>query len=315
MHSLQGQALQRLGYASGDNILFESRYAYGKSERLPALAEELVRAEVDVIVVFGNVAASAAKAATSRIPIVIWGSSGGAESGLTASVARPGGNMTGVGAAPDADARRRLELLRQLLPHLAHLTLLGNPADPGFAVSLKHLRAAASGVGVDALEIRRPEEADSVFAEIMRRPPDALLVFTDDLTWTLREQLGAFTREHCVPTLCTTRSMAEAGCMASYGLDAFEISEIVARQVDKLLKGAQPGDLPFEPMTSYELTLNQPVARAIGVTIPPAVQSLATAVIGGETKLHRVGWLAPFNAMETICCPRPCCCSAGVRAT
>jgi putative tryptophan/tyrosine transport system substrate-binding protein len=286
------EQLKALGYTEGKNIVYERRYADNHPERLPALAQELVQAKVDVLVAFTNVPAFAARQVTKTVPIVVQGAHGGVETGLFASLARPGGNLTGTESlAPELDAKR-VEILKQIVPGLTQLTAMFSPDDPGSPFHLKSTRDGARqlGIGVTPLEVKRPQDLDAALVTLTAKPPGGLLVFTDVVTDSmLGAMLARATRDH-VPTMCEFAYQVELGCMVSYGPLMSELVEGSARQVDKILKGAKPGELPVEQITRYELVLNQWVAHALGITIPPAVLLRADRVV--EIRLARIGVLS-----------------------
>jgi putative ABC transport system substrate-binding protein len=275
------RALLQLGYVNGKNVFYDPRFADGKPERLAVLADELVRDHVDVIVAASHNAAFAARKATNRIPIVVRASHNGVKMGLYSTLARPGGNLTGVDAlAPELDAKRA-ELLKQTVPGLSQLAVLLNPADRSSSVHLKYVHAAAKAlaIGVEPLEVASAAELDAVLARAARALPKALLIFTDEVTDASIGHVAEFAIKHAIPTMCEFRHQAQAGCLISYGPSTDEFDAIAARQIDKILKGAKAGDLPVQLVTRYELVINQKVARAVGVTIPRALLAAATAVI------------------------------------
>lgn len=278
---LIGQQLQELGYVEGKNMVIEYRYAGDKLERLPELAAELVRLKVDVIVAVTNAAAFAAKNATSTIPIVVWGAHGALETGLVPKLARSGTNITGVESlAPELDAKR-LELLKELVPGLAQIAVLYNAGDQGSPIHLKYTQAAGRtlGVSVSPQEIRHAEDFDAAFSTLAARRPDGLLTFTDPLTFLNWKRVGDFAEQNRLPTMCEFKEMVQAGCLASYGPDQQEFAQRNAQQIDKILKGAKPADLPMEQCTRFELWVNLKTAKALGLTIPQSVLVRADKVI------------------------------------
>lgn len=292
VHALVTEQLKALGYVEGKNIVYERRYADNHPDRLPALAQELVQAKVDVLLAVTNVPAFAAKQATKTVPIVVWGAHGGVETGLFASLARPGGNLTGIESlAPELDAKR-VEILKQILPGITQLTAVFSPDDPGSAFHLKSTRDGARqlGIAVAPLEVKRPQDFDTARDALAAKPPGGLLVFTDVVTDSMLGGLLAQARKDRVPTMCEFADQVDRGCMASYGPRTSEFIESSAYLVDRILKGAKPGDLPVEQMTRYELVVNQWAARALGITIPPAVLLRADRVV--ESKTMRIGVLS-----------------------
>jgi putative ABC transport system substrate-binding protein len=239
--------------------------------------------KVDLIVAFQTPSALAAREATAAIPIVMAPVGDPVGSGLVASLARPGGNVTGVESlAPELDAKR-LELLKQIVPGLATVGVLYNPADQGTPIHLKSVQAASRilHVAVTPLEVRQLEDFDAVLSAPAGKPFDALLTFTDGWLTSGRhwKRVADFARAHRIPTVCEFRFYTELGCLIAYGPTFDEFSQRTARQIDLILKGAKPADLPFEQVTRFELVVNMKAARAIGVTIPQSVLLRADEVI------------------------------------
>jgi putative ABC transport system substrate-binding protein len=275
------QRLQQLGYIEGKHYSFEVRLAEGKPERLAELAAELVRMNVDVIWAIANVSAFAAKSATRTIPIVVWGAHGALETGLVQSLARPGGNLTGLESlAPALDAKR-MELLKEIVPGLSRVDVLYNAGDQG---SQFHLRAARSagealGVSISTLEVRRPEDFDTALSSAAGKLPEALLTFTDTLTLPNWKRVAEFAVAKRVPTMCEFKQMVQAGCLVSYGPSFTEFAEINARQIARIFDGGNPGEMPVERCTRFELVVNLKIARVIGISIPQSVLLRADEVI------------------------------------
>ena len=275
------RALQGLGYTRGKNIDFEFGNAYWDGERLPEIAAELVGKRVDAIVAIGNLSAFAARQTTERIPIIVWRMHAAVEKGLVRSLARPGGNVTGVESlAPELDAKR-LELIKEIVPKLTRLGHLYNPDDPAAEATLASVREAARklGVRVVPLPVKRIDEVDGVLAGVSAGSIDALLTSTDEVTASRAQQIAAFASKHRVPTVCSARYAVEAGCPLSYGPSLDEFGAVVARQIDKVLKGAKVADLPVEQVTRFEMLINMKTAKTLGVTIPRAVLLRADEVI------------------------------------
>ena len=273
--------LQTMGYVEGKNLVFEGRWANLQTERLPELAEELVRAKVDVVVAFTDLAGFAAKDASRTIPIVVWGMHGAVETGLVRSLARPGGNVTGVESmAPELDPKR-LELLKELAPGLTRSGVLYNADDQGSPFHMNSARAASDSVGVTlvSLPVRRPADFDGALSAARRETIDGLLLFTDELIAYQWPRVAEFARKNRLLTVCEFRFLAEQGCLVSYGPVAEEFLLRVASQVDQILRGAKPADLPVEQVTRFEMVVNLQTARSIGVTVPLSVQVRADAVI------------------------------------
>jgi len=273
--------LKARGLAEGRGLVIERRRAEGHPERLPAMAAELVRLQVDVIVAYTNAPAFAARTATSRIPIVVWAAHDAVGTGLVASLAHPGGNVTGVESlAPELDAKR-LQLLRELVPGLQRLGVLQNPTDPGTALHLRNTREAAQPPGVSVLpvELGNLDGVDRALASIETLRPDALLTFTDPVTNSALDRVFELARRQRMPTMCEFREFAQRGCLITYGSTLAEFHDRVARFVEQILRGAKPGDLPMEQATRIELVVNQKTAREIGLRIPPEILLRADHVI------------------------------------
>jgi putative ABC transport system substrate-binding protein len=273
--------LAAIGYVDGRNVIYELRNAEGRPERLPELAADLVRSKVDVIVAISNPAAFAAKGATSSIPIVVWAAHGAVDTGLVNSLARPGGNVTGVESlAPELDAKR-LQILKEIVPGLAKVGVLYDGQDQGSPLHLKSVQAAARILKLEVvpLEMRRAEDLDRVFPAA--KAFDALLTFTSALTagpeWKRAADHALAQR---MPTMCEFRFYVQLyGCLIAYGPTFDEISLRNAQQIDRILKGAKPADLPFEQVTRFPMVVNKKTAAAIGVTIPRTVMLAADEVI------------------------------------
>jgi putative ABC transport system substrate-binding protein len=275
------EALRQLGYVEGRNAVFEVRTTQGRPDRAREQAADLVRAKVDVIVAYTNLHAFAAKQATSTIPIVVSSAHGAVATGLVSSLARPGGNVTGTEAlAPELDVKR-MELLRQIVPALSSVAALYNVDDRGSLVHLKHTEEAgrALGVRVVPLGVRTAADYDTVFTPIAGDPVGALLMMNDYLTLANWKRVADFALASRTPTVCALRSQAHDGCLVSYGPISDELPKRVASQVDRILKGAKPADIPFEQVTRFELVVNLKTARAIGISIPSSVLLRADAVI------------------------------------
>ena len=273
--------LQELGYIEGKHYSFEYRLAEGKPERLPELAAELVRMNVDVIWAIANTSAFAAKSATRTIPIVVWGAHGALETGLVQSLARPGGNLTGLESLAPAIDAKRMELLKEIVPRLSRVDVLYNAGDQGSQLHLGAARDAggALGVSISTLEVRRPEDFDAALSSAAGKLPDALLTFSDTLTVQNWKRVADFAVAKRVPTMCEFKQMAEAGCLISYGASFTEFAEINARQIARILDGDNSGEMPIERCTRFELVVNLKTARAIDITIPKSVLLRADRVI------------------------------------
>ena len=275
------EGLRELGYVDGGNTTIEYRSSDGKYERLPALAAELVRLNVDIIVAPAAQNVLAAKQASRTIPIVMASVGDPVGNGLVSSLARPGGNVTGTSFLTSAMVGKQLELLTQITRHVARLAILLNPANPGHPLTLEEAKAAAHSLRVQlqALEARGPGDFERAFATMAKEHTGALFVPWDGtflVHLTRITKLAAKTR---LPTLYGQRGYVDAGGLASYGPSAIESFRRAAAYVDKILKGAKPGDLPVEQPTKFELVINLKTAKALGLTIPPSLLGRADEVI------------------------------------
>jgi putative ABC transport system substrate-binding protein len=275
------QGLRELGYVDGGNTTIEYLSSDGKYERLPALAADLVRLKVDIIVAPAAQNVVAAQQATPTIPIVMVSVGDPVGNGLVASLARPGGNVTGTSFLTSAIVGKQLELLKQITPHASRLAILLNPANPGHPLTLEEAKRAAHSLGVQlqALEARGSDDLERAFAATTREHAGALFVPWDGtflLHLTRITRLAAKTR---LPTMYGHRGYVDAGGLACYGPSALESFRRGAAYVDKILKGAKPGDLPVEQPTKFELVVNLKTAKALGLTIPPGLLARADEVI------------------------------------
>ncbi len=274
-------ALRELGWIEGRNVAFEHRDGEDRPERLPELAAELVRLKVNVIVTFGTPPTLAAKQATTTIPIVMGAAGDPVGSGLVASLARPGGNVTGMSLmAPDLGGKR-LELLKELLPRLARVGVLWNAANPYGALVFKEAQDAGTtfGMMVQSFEVRGPDDFNGAFEAITRQQPDALITVEDPLTEGYRKSIADFAAGQQLPTLYGLRQFVTAGGLMSYGTSLAEVIRRAAGYVDKILKGAKPADLPVQQPTRFDLVINLKTAKALGLTIPPTILVRANEVI------------------------------------
>jgi putative ABC transport system substrate-binding protein len=274
------QGLRELGYVVGQNLLIEYRFAEGKRDRLAELAAELVRLKVDVIFVVGGGATSAAKRATNTIPIVA--SAGDLiGDGMVASLARPGGNITGI-TNVDADfSAKRLELLKDSFPRLSRLALLSFESMKGDQAELRETRAAAQplGVRIQSLEINNPEQIPGAFVAMTKEHAEALMIANNSFTFFHRKQLLELATKNRLPTMCGRAAFVEAGGLMSYAASRLDSFRRVAVFVDKILKGAKPADLPVEQPTKFEFVINLKTAKQMGLTIPQSVLYRADKVI------------------------------------
>jgi ABC-type uncharacterized transport system substrate-binding protein len=277
-------ALRGHGYVEGHNIAIEYRYAEGRVDRAPELAAELVRLKVDVIVVPGGAPwIQAAKNATKTIPIVMMsGGSDPVEEGLVESLARPGGNVTGITTLSRELGGKRLELLKEAVPKLARIAVLYDPTAPGSLRELKEdlpVAARAMGLTLQPWEVRDAAGFEKVFAALRKEHPDGLYVAVGPLMRANQERTIGFALKSRLPSVYSTREAVEAGGLMSYHADLADSYRRVAYYVDRILKGAKPGDLPVEQPTKFELVINLKTAKQIGVTIPQSVMYRADRVI------------------------------------
>ena len=276
------QGLRELGYVEGQNIVIEPRWAEGKYDRYPALAADLVRLKVDVIVPVGGAATQAVQQATRTIPIVMSLVLDPVGSGLVPSLARPGGNVTGTSFMGPDLVGKQLQLLKEVVPKVSRVALLRNPANPASAPGLHEAEAAARALGVrlQALEARNPQEIDSAFAAMTRERAGALLILADPIFGNQRRQIAELAAKRRLPGIYVgTPEYAEAGGLMVYGPNELDLNRRAAIYVDKLLKGAKPADLPVEQPTKFELVINLRTAKAIGLTIPPSLLQRADQII------------------------------------
>jgi putative ABC transport system substrate-binding protein len=267
-------ALRELGYVEGQNIRYEARFAEGQFERLPELAAELVRLKTDVIVAQGGSAIEAARRASSTMPIVIALASGDAVAvGWIATLARPGGNITGLSDESVQLSAKRMELLKEAVPRATSIAILWNAADPGMTLRYREIEKAARILRVDvqAIGVRGPEDFPEAFATMTRRRPDAMFLVADALTNVNRKRFIDFAATNRIPAMYETYAIVRAGGLMSYGSRADDEFREAARYVDRILKGAKPSELPAVQPTRYYLTLNRKTAEALGLTIPPAL--------------------------------------------
>jgi putative ABC transport system substrate-binding protein len=275
------QGLRELGYVEGQNIAIESRWTEGKDDRLPALAADLVRSKVDVIVAETGAATRAAQQATRTIPIVMSLVNDPVGSGLVASLARPGGNVTGLTIMSPDLVGKQLELLKEVVPKVSRVALLRHPDNPASAAQLREAEAAAQALGVrlQTLEARSPQEIDGAFAAMTRERAGALLVIPDTLFWSQRRQIVDLAVKRRLPSIRIGEAYAEAGGLMSYGPSYRDLERRAATFVDKILKGANPADLPVAQPTKFELVINLKTAKAIGLTIPQPLLQRADQII------------------------------------
>jgi putative ABC transport system substrate-binding protein len=276
------QGLRELGYVEGQNIAMEYRFADGRPERLPGLAAELARLKVAIIVTPNPAGAQAAKQATRTIPIVMLAVVDPVGSGLVASLARPGGNITGLAATSSAEiVGKYLELLTQVVPKVSRVAVLRNPTNPDAAQMSREVEGAARRLGVQlqVLDVRRPDQLDSAFAAMTRDRAGALLVLADTTFFLHRTRIANLAAKSRLPTVSGLKEMAEAGLLMTYGRNLSHDFRRAAAYVDKILKGTRPADLPVELATTFELVINVKTAKTLGLMIPPSVLARADALI------------------------------------
>ncbi|MBI4610419.1 MAG: ABC transporter substrate-binding protein [Candidatus Rokubacteria bacterium] len=275
------QGLRDLGYVEGQSIAIESRSPLGRWERLPDLAEELVRLKVDVIVAASARTSRAAKQATGTIPIVMMSGDPIAD-GLVSSLARPGGNVTGLSTQGTDVVGKELELLKEAIPRLSRVAILWNPNNPFHATQVREAEAAARALGMQlqSVEARRPKDFDGAFSAMGKARVDALFVLADGTVFLQhRAMIADLAARRRLPAMYARREHVEAGGLIAYGADRRELFRRLAVYVDKILKGAKPADLPVEQPTKFELIINLKTAKALGLTIPQSVLFRADHVI------------------------------------
>jgi ABC-type uncharacterized transport system substrate-binding protein len=275
------QGLRDLDYVEGQNITIEYRYAEGKSDRLPGLASELVRLKADLIVVASTPAALAAKNATKEIPVVFETIGDPIATGVVASFARPGGNITGVTMGGAELYGKRLELLKETIPKLSRAALLWNPTSKAGPLNLKETQAAAQALKlqIQSLEVRRPEDIEAAFDAATRAKTGAMMITQFPPVTTHRKAIVELAARHRLPVIYPEREWPDTGGLMSYGSNVDDTYRRLAVYVDRILKGAKPADLPVERSTKLELVINLKTANQIGLAIPPNVLARAERVI------------------------------------
>jgi ABC-type uncharacterized transport system substrate-binding protein len=274
------QALRALGYVEGQNIAIEYRYADGKYERLPALAADLVRLKVDVIVTEGTPPSHAAKQATTTIPIVMTATGDPVVTGLVASLARPGGNLTGASFFFPEIAAKRLQLLKEVIPALSRVTVVWNPSNAVQGPTVKAVEAAAKAFGIDVqhVKIQAPADVDGALS-VISKSRDSLLVLEDAMINLCSTQIAQVASKHRNPTIFGLTTFAEAGGLMAYGPNRPELWRRAATFVHKILRGAKPGELPVEQPVRFDLVINVRTAQRLRLTIPPSVLVRADQII------------------------------------
>ena len=275
------QGLRELGYMEGKNILIESRYAAGDFARLPDLAGELVRLHVDVILTEGAPAAHAAQQRTTTIPIVIGNAGDPVGMGLVASLARPGGNITGLSMMSPELMGKRLELLKEIIPSASRVAVLLNPANPTSPLQLQEFQATAPALGVTLLpfEAKAANEIDRTFTAMHQEHVEALIVVGDPMFGTHQRRGVELAAQARLPAMYNLRGFVDAGGLMSYGTHFEDLYHRAATYVDKILKGTKPADLPVEQPTKFALIINLKTAQALGITMPPSLLLLADEVL------------------------------------
>jgi len=275
------QGLRELGYVEEKNVIIEYRSAEGKFERLPEIASELVRLKVDLLVVEGAPAAHATKNATSVIPIVIGNAADPVGTGLVASLARPGGNITGLSDFNLGVVTKRLELLKEVVPSASRIAVLWNPTNPTNPLQLKETQAAAPGLGVTllSLEAKGADDIERAFSAIRKERPGALIVIGDPMFGTQQKRITQLTIKSRLPAIYGAPESVDAGGLMSYGTNFADLFRRAATYADKILKGTKPADLPVEQPKKFEFIINLKAAKQIGLIIPPNVLARADRVI------------------------------------
>ena len=275
------QGLNELGYVEGRNIVIEYRYAEGRPERLPALAADLVRLNVDVILTSGDQGIRAAKQASQTIPIVVPIAGDLVDPGYVASLARPGGNITGLTALSLETSAKRLELLKTAFPKASRVVVLWNPNNAFNVAALKELELGARALRIQLLplDVRRAEDFEGAFLAALRARVDALIAFGDPVLTTHRARIADFAAKNRLPAMYGVQDYMDVGGLMFYGPNVADMYRRAATYVDKILKGAKPGDLPVEQASKFELIVNLRTAKALGLTIPPSLLLRADQVI------------------------------------
>jgi putative ABC transport system substrate-binding protein len=275
------QGLRELGYTEGQNLIIERRYAEGHAERFQDFAAEMVHLKVDAVIVVTTPAAFAVRNATTTIPIIHPAAIDPVGTGLIASLAHPGGNITGLAVLNAETSAKRLELLREVVPALSRGAVLWNAANPANTLAWKETEGAgrALGVALQSVEVRAPKDFEGAFAGIAEQHPDVLLVLQDALTLDYRKEIIGFTLRERLPTMFVGKEWVEEGGLMSYGDRLPERYRRAADIVDRILKGTKPADIPVEQPTTFELVVNLKTAKAIGLALPPTFLARADQVI------------------------------------
>jgi putative ABC transport system substrate-binding protein len=275
------EGLRDLGYVEGRSVLIEYRWAEGKYERFPALISELLALKVDVIVTAGTPATLAVKKATTSVPLVMIAVGDPVGTGIVPSLSQPGGNVTGLTSISTEMDAKRLELLREVVPNVSHIAVLWNAASPLQVLAEKQVQAAARALRMKVLSlgVRTQEDIDGAFVAMVKERPDALLVLADRLLLHHRARIMDFAARQRLPGVHAYRELVEVGGLMSFGPSYADMHRRAAYFVDRILKGAKPGDLPVERPATFDLVINLKTANALGLTIPQSVLLRATEVI------------------------------------
>jgi putative ABC transport system substrate-binding protein len=275
------RGLRDLGYVEGKNIIIDYRYADGKSDRLPALAAELLRLKADILVTTGSFSTRAAKQTTAAIPIVMANDDDPVGSGFAASLARPGGNITGLSTLSPEVAGKRLELLKEIVPKLTRVAFVGDVTRPGAAQALREMNVVADAFGIQMqyVEARTTNDIETAIRAAIKERADALLLLGSPVLNSRRKEIAELAVKAQLPAIYPNWDFVDDGGLMSYGVSYVDLSRRAATYVDKILKGAKPADLPIEQPTKFELVINLKAAKQIGLTIPPNVLARADRVI------------------------------------
>jgi putative ABC transport system substrate-binding protein len=275
------QSLTDLGWVEGRNLVIEQRSAENQNDRLPELAADLVRAGVSVIVAENAAATRAAMQTTSSIPIVMAGVGDPVRYGLIASLAQPGGNVTGLAGLVSELMLKNLELLKEAAPRTARVAFLGNPSNPGYAPTMADLQRAAPALGIRVIQVGvlTPDDFERAFATIVRERADGILVAPEQMIFSQRHRIAAFAETHRLPSAYASARFMDAGGLMSMASNLTDFSRRLMIYVDKLLKGAKVADLPVEQPSKFELVINVKTAKAIGLTLPPSLLQRADRII------------------------------------
>jgi putative ABC transport system substrate-binding protein len=274
------QGLREFGYREGENLVIESRWDVG-FDQLSAMATDLVQLKVDLLLAGNTAALRALKQATRTIPIVMLGTADPVATGLVTNLARPGGNITGLSGMYPQLSGKRLELLKEVVPKLARVMMLSNPRNPSVILAVQETQVAAKTLGLtlDTLDVRQASDLGPVLSTVARRRPDALVLPAETTIHEERDRIAAFAIQHRLPSISAWREFAEAGGLMVYGNNIPDIFRRAVGYMDRILKGANPGTLPIEQPTKFELIINLKTAKALGLTIPQAVLARADELI------------------------------------